>query len=412
MVKALETKACDACGKAKRKCGKQTPRCLRCRTRGIECTYPPARPTRFVLLEDDNETPVVEPEAPVENALELPVNSSILQTRGTGNIEVDLPASGEGLIDDRLATSWFASLETWKVRFPRENQCLSVIADSKRFVTAIRRWLMQWIEKGTNPFIHKRLYQTRFPRSIQDAYTALSCYLHKTTSNEGLVLQIIENRATQLVAESQMDSAKSSIDENSSGSALDTLAHVARVQALLIYQFICLYDGDIRLRHLGESHIPVLDRWMRDMLDQSSHAPCLGGTIISQTLEQTRVRPSYVSPTNELIWYSWVVAESVRRTWVVGSGIQVVFLALQRGGAPPCQGGVMYTTRHGVWEAPSAMAWEKLCSEVHVGLMQMADAERLFTDVSPEEVNEFTKVVLDVTFGRERMERWGVHVED
>jgi hypothetical protein len=67
---------------------------------------------------------------------------------------------------------------------------------------------------------------------------------------------------------------------------------------------------------------------------------------------------------------------------------------------------MMFTTRQGVWEAQSAVAWEKMCSEVHVGSMQMAEVDKLFTEVGPEEVNEFTKVVLEVTFGRERMERW------
>jgi hypothetical protein len=39
--------------------------------------------------------------------------------------------------------------------------------------------------------------------------------------------------------------------------------------------------------------------------------------------------------------------------------------------------------------------------------MQMAEADRLFTEAAAEEVNEFTKAVLEINFGRERMERWG-----
>jgi hypothetical protein len=69
---------------------------------------------------------------------------------------------------------------------------------------------------------------------------------------------------------------------------------------------------------------------------------------------------------------------------------------------------MMFTTRKGAWEAESAVGWERLCCEVHVGLMQMAEAERLFLEGRPEEVNEFTMVVLRLVFGRERMERWGV----
>jgi len=106
------------------------------------------------------------------------------------------------------------------------------------------------------------------------------------------------------------------------------------------------------------------------------------------------------------------MAESVRRTWVVVSAIHIIFQALQRGGAPPCQSGMMLTIRKGVWEAPSAFAWEKLCSDVHVGLMQIVDTGKLFTELPPGEVNDFTILVLDVTFGREKLERWGVEIED
>ena len=72
----------------------------------------------------------------------------------------------------------------------------------------------------------------------------------------------------------------------------------------------------------------------------------------------------------------------------------------------------MLATRQGFREAQSAVAWEKLCSEVHVGLMQMGEADRFFAEVALEEVNEFTKAILEVTYGRERMERWGVQTED
>jgi hypothetical protein len=195
--------------------------------------------------------------------------------------------------------------------------------------------------------------------------------------------------------------------------ALDSLEHIARVHALLVYQFLGLYDGDIRLRHLSETYIPVLNRWMREMVQHISQAACLGGSVISATYEQTAAGFSqFCIPQDEnLLWYAWIVAESVRRTWVIGSGVQVIFLVLQQGVAVPCQGGMMFTTRQGVWEAQSAVAWEKLCSEGPVGLMQAADADRLFTEAAVEDVNEFTKAVLEITFGKESMERWGAQME-
>jgi hypothetical protein len=276
----------------------------------------------------------------------------------------------------------------------------------------IHRWLADWVETGSNPFIHSRLYRTRFPRCIQDAYTALSCYLHKTASNEQSIFQIIEDRAKELLAEHHMpstDSFLSNISNTSSSATLDPLEHLARVQSLLIYQVICLYDGDIRLRHVAESHIPVLNSWTQQMVDHASHAVCLGGSVISSGQEQTVVGfgLSDVAQCENLLWYSWVIAESIRRTWLVASGIQGTYLVMQQGRTIPCQGGMMFTTRKGVWEAQSARAWEKLCSEVNVGLMQVAETDKLLTEVAPDDVDDFAMLVLRATFSEERLDRWG-----
>ncbi|KAK9355882.1 hypothetical protein V1523DRAFT_403749 [Lipomyces doorenjongii] len=413
MARVLETKACNACAMAKRRCGKQTPDCLRCRRRGIECTYPPTKPTCFVLCGGDDTFPVEHDILPYNP--QLSAYSPGIQTRGADDarlsLGLDFPGLSSGLVDNQLTSCWFTSLETWKInRFPQAEQNLSGIIDLKRHIITIHRWLTQWVEKGSNPFIHSRLYRNRFPRCVQDAYTALSCYLHKTASNEQTIFQIIADRAQQLV-ENGIPSADSSLENISTSSlTLDSLEHIARVQALLVYQVLGLYDGDIRLRHLAETHIPVLNSWMQQMVEHASQAVCLGGSIISSAHEQTAVGfgLSDIAHCENLLWYSWILAESIRRTWVIASGIQAIYLMIKQGGEVPCQGGMMFTTRQGVWEAQSALAWEKLCSEVNVGLIQMAEADKLFTEVAPEDVNDFSKVILEATFGVERMERWGV----
>ena len=52
---------------------------------------------------------------------------------------------------------------------------------------------------------------------------------------------------------------------------------------------------------------------------------------------------------------------------------------------------MMFTTRQGLWEAWSASDWIKQCSQVHGGLIFQAEAEKLFTEAVPEEVNDSTK---------------------
>ena len=206
------------------------------------------------------------------------------------------------------------------------------------------------------------------------------------------------------------------LHENISTSSvtLDSLEHIARVQALLVYQILCLYDGDIRLRHVAESYIPVLNSWTEQMVEHASQAVCLGSSVISSAYEQTALGfdISFIALYENACWYSWILAESIRRTWLVASGIQGTYLVIKHSRAVPCQGGIMFTTRSGVWEAQSALAWEKLCSEVNVGLMQVAEADKLFTEVAPEDVDDFTMLILQATFGEERMERWGVQIED
>ena len=78
---------------------------------------------------------------------------------------------------------------------------------------------------------------------------------------------------------------------------------------------------------------------------------------------------------------------------------------LQRGVAG-CNGGVVFTTRQGVWEAPSAVAWERVCSDVQVGLMYMGETGRLFDEADPDDVNDFTKLLMRITHGSERVDRW------
>jgi hypothetical protein len=66
----------------------------------------------------------------------------------------------------------------------------------------------------------------------------------------------------------------------------------------------------------------------------------------------------------------------------------------------------MFTTRRGVWQAQSARSWEKICSEVNVGLMQVADTTRLFVEGSSADVDDFAMLILHATFGEERLEMW------
>lgn len=202
---------------------------------------------------------------------------------------------------------------------------------------------------------------------------------------------------------------------------LDSFEQLARVHALMVYQSICLYDGDIRARHLAEGRIHILNRWVAQMVDSAgdklyysvSSSPTLDplkGPDDLTNSQTGRGNASMATSVNaldrvETVWHAWILAESMRRTWLATTGLQTVYLMLQQTWSP-CPGGIMLTTRQGVWDAQSAFAWEKLCLEGDVGFIQRFQTERYFSEKRPADVDEFCIGAMESAFGVERMERW------
>ena len=328
-------------------------------------------------------------------SIRLPQESSVPRCLGT-------------LYGDQSASSWFTAPETWKVvRWPRNDNLGVDGMDLLRYaLDQLHRWFARWVEAGSNCFIHSQLYRYRYPRCIQDAYTTLLAYIHRTATNEHIILQTIEARATQLVADYSVGTASPPLSGAGASSVpLDSVDHLARVQALLVYQFIGLYHGDIRLRYLAESHIPVFDAWMRQMVEHASQAISRGESIIESPHPQS-LTTSDVVPCGVPLWHAWILAESIRRTWLVTSTILAMYSLLQNGRLMPCRGGMMFTTRKGAWEAPSASSWEKICSEVNIGMIQMHEADHLMANLGPHDVNDFAKVFLNGTFSVRKMKEW------
>ncbi|OKL62350.1 hypothetical protein UA08_02594 [Talaromyces atroroseus] len=395
----MEQRACKSCARAKRRCDKQGPQCSRCRRRGIQCTYPTAKRTAFVLCKEDTTSSSSSGHHHVHDVFGHEV---------IGDSANKLSQNETQPVSDWLDSS---SLDTWNLGFlslpvsPRSVPSEQLV----RYVAMLREWLTQWVEQGSNPFIHAFLYRTYMPPCVQDAYTAFSSYHHKKLSNEQMIFRIIEDRAKQLIASEGIPAPKAS------NFNLNSLEHLARVQSLIVYQIIGLFDGDIRLRHFAESQIPMLDNWVQAMVAHAAEmVSSSGGTNLCsrEQLQQYIGTDLDITSHENLDWYSWILSESIQRTWMIASGIHAIYLMMQQSVSRPCLGYTVFSTRPGIWEAPSAVTWSKVCLERNTGLVQMADADRLFSEAAPEDVNEFTKVFLQATFGAERMERWITHAKD
>lgn len=256
-----------------------------------------------------------------------------------------------------------------------------------------------------------------------------------------MIEMLVEERVRQLLKDQPVGLSDDSKDGHGS---LSTLEHMARVHALHIYQTIGLFDGSIRLRHVAETQIPTLNTWLRQLLS-SAQAEAAGGPEVfvgsllmdpDSTGEQSQpqqARPDdgggnfvnapcvnmttlalsgahTVLGAEDTAWYAWALAETIRRTWMVATTTQTIFLTLQLRWAP-CPGGSVFTVPKDLWTAESAFAWAERAEryegeEDGLDFVKRNAWERVLERWRPDEVDEFVLGALEMSCGLERMERW------
>lgn len=445
----LESKACAACAKAKRRCGKQIPTCGRCASKGIRCEYsqgantfsvPPLRPSDdgyFSHSQDQVQSADSTVNAPLQASvsdtlLDLPEGPSSLEELLSMDFDYTVPPGVLDLNSKAYSLPWYLESASWDIGYTSPAEITHPFCHSvfMRYVEKIQKWQSCWIDTGSNPYIHKHLYKFNMPRCILDAFTFLSTYINATPEIQPVVLRMLEDRVRQLL----LDQPTKKDD------ALTPLEHLARVQALHIYQTIGLFNGGIRARHVAETQIPTLNDWMRAMIDSAKTTASLGKEPFARTLfTPRRDAPKHQDSSQDqtigfytadyipnlpagarlisaedAAWYSWILSESIRRTWMVAAATQSVFLAMQVKYAP-CPGSTMFTTRRDLWEAGSAYAWASKRQQHGVDEDGLDFARRdqwgqILESRRPDQVDEFTTTTLEVTFGSERLEQWSIEM--
>ncbi len=112
---------------------------------------------------------------------------------------------------------------------------------------------------GQNPFIHKYSYTEHLPTVISDALSACALYSLKNSENEIFVFGDISRKAKELAEKQQP--------------FLSPVDLLASTQALLLYQIMRLFDGDIRQRADAESHEKILMSWAEQLLVRALRCP-------------------------------------------------------------------------------------------------------------------------------------------
>ncbi|KAI0489812.1 hypothetical protein F4859DRAFT_167993 [Xylaria cf. heliscus] len=386
-------RACVACTKAKRQCSKQIPRCRRCEQKNVPCTYPPPRRPEMsaavgveetssllhlisTALPPDEGPVVTAPEDDVATHLDVSNDPAFafLQmadidfggpalptedqpSRGSQQI----PTSSNALVSVR--DLWFLAPETWATEYnePPPTTIRETEKTLKQYIELVQLWMRQWVTEDHSPLHHRELYSLHMPRHTQDAYTAMTMYMSRNRETGATVHRILEDRVSQLLQDQEIEA---SLLGNADGGGLSIFNHLSRVQSLLCYQLIRLYDGDIRMRGQAESLIPTLFLWNKQMLESAKDSlghperflvsSPFGESLQHDTSDATGT--SALSP--QAVWQAWIIAESVRRTWQATNIVQEVYQFFKRGWSE-CPGHLPSTMRKALWDAPSAYSWTR-----------------------------------------------------
>lgn len=242
-------------------------------------------------------------------------------------------------------------------------------------------------EQGQTSFIHRRqLEQTCHP-ALQDAMSACALYCLRGVANQALVFRNLEHRCQQLTT-----------GTNALFSSRTDL--LAALQALLLYQMIRLFDGDIRLRAHAEVDAPVAILW-------ASHLrACTSNATQTALVSQTPATTTIAAIDCESDWQSWLVDESVRRTVITTFMLQGVYNFLKCGQDSPPELSFTFTAQAALWSAQSNIAWRKAQEERERLVIQVTRWDEGVAKAKPMDLEELGILVMTMIWGPEATRTW------
>ncbi|KXH44135.1 hypothetical protein CSIM01_04439 [Colletotrichum simmondsii] len=263
----------------------------------------------------------------------------------------------------------------------------SVIANRLQYaLDEIKKVPTTVVMENQAPWSHPHLYRPHMPRDMQDAQACCALYIAKNKINSSFVLRTIQARAHELLA--------SPMPKN----RLDILA---RFHAILLYQIIRLFDGDISMRASAQHTLSSLEHTILALLPFVKWEP-----------EQPATGPAQdytASPTKDF-WQEWIFQESARRTIFFTCFFLVAYSALIGTLTNGCEERYVFcqswTMSAHLWKAPTvvdfAVAWKE---KQHLVITKQGFEEAL-RDAAADDIDAFGKILLVSAMGIEDARLW------
>ncbi|KAH7197613.1 uncharacterized protein B0J16DRAFT_328630 [Fusarium flagelliforme] len=430
---ASRQKSCNACVRGKRKCDKKTPRCTRCAAKGLDCVYqrlPPGanfHDDDLCIADSLNDVPDFDMGFDINNLGGTTTDSSASNTTPdslsrttTSSIELDSPLDFS-IIDHLMANDTSVGSELWslgdygsnKLNIPSipsmpttqvvlrdtaildnmepcmgEVNPLDVYDPRSRVgytVDAITNLYRDFAKTRRLPFIHPRLYGSNLPKTLLAAFSAASAYSARTPENKGWVCKLIADMAKDIHREGECASTPGE--------------KLARVQALVVLDSIRMFDGDVTMRATSERELPQFMAWMfalKEIEEELKFGDEPATTMLKGPPPQS--------------WEAWLLAESIRRTIVMAFAF-VCVTSILKSNEPPCDimtPNFQFTASKYLWEADSSMAFFRAWQTKPQFPVRNLDFKGIWMHARPEDVDEFTKLMLTAQMGPEAMDHFMV----
>lgn len=236
------------------------------------------------------------------------------------------------------------------------------------FEAQFRSYLSDFVQAGKTPFITPHLYQAELPPILQDAYLVCSAYLNRTPANMNMIFSILSSKVQHLISTMQSCSVQDQL---------------ASLQAMILYQIIRLFDGNIRQRSIAEAQLSLLDQWTAAL--RLRHSSCCSTSFHS-------------SP-----YHTWLSGESIRRTILMSIFLQGVYGAIKRGYCDrvPDMAGLPLTLRGDLWEIDTENEWLLATQGYEPLVMSYHDFTGVWSGFADVGIEAFQKVLLVACLGEE-----------
>jgi hypothetical protein len=237
--------------------------------------------------------------------------------------------------------------------------------------------------------------------------------MNRNATNTKTILSIIENRVAELLA----------LDQSS-----DAWDCLARLQALILYQTIRIFDDDASALVAAELTMPALQATLTHFVENVSLEDmllCISGLPINCLIGD----PSTSDAKD--YWHNWIFEESARRTlflsylliriWEVSQHVNnqqdlTTTTRSQRTGETKklsCDGRLglsnswwyWYLSAH-LWEAPTRYDFALAYAEKNRFVIKDLDFSEFLALGQPEDVDLLGKMALSALMGNEALQEW------